>query len=68
MKIVSSITIAIERAKRMGVLKYVPRESRFGDTYITIEDDVGLITIEDTQAEAEALVESIWTQCHGSAA
>jgi hypothetical protein len=68
MKIVSSITIAVERAKRLGVLKYVTRESRFGDTYVAIEDDVGLITIEDTQAEAEALVERIWAQCQGAPA
>jgi hypothetical protein len=66
MKIVSSITFAIERAKRIGVLKYVERESRFGDTFVSIEDDVGLITVEDTQAQAEALVERIWTECHGS--
>jgi hypothetical protein len=47
---------AIKFAHQESDLRFVERESRFGDTYIAIEDRVGVITVADNQEEADAIV------------
>lgn len=47
---------AIKFAHQDSDLRFVERQSRFGDTFISIEDKVGVITVADTQEEADAIV------------
>lgn len=59
MLLVSSIDLAIAVAHKAGTLTLTERPSRFGDTYIAISDDVGIIEVHLTMQEAEARVTSI---------
>ena len=56
MRLLSSTDLAIALAVKNGTLRLVERPSRFGDTFIAIEDDRGLIEVHNTRAEADARV------------
>jgi hypothetical protein len=56
MLLLSATDVAIARAAERGTLSLVERPSRFGDTYIAIADDHGLIEVALTLAEAKARV------------
>lgn len=58
-KFLSSTDLAIAVAAKRGTLRLVERVSRFGDTFVSIEDDVGLIEVQNSQAEADARVNAI---------
>lgn len=51
---VAAQDLAIALAIRENTLRLVERSSRFGDTFIAIEDGFGLIEVALTQAEADA--------------
>lgn len=51
---ISSACVAISLADERGTLRFVERPSRFGGTFVAIEDDRGIIEAVDTVAEAEA--------------
>lgn len=53
----SSTDLAIAVAAKAGTLTLTERPSRFGDTYVAIGDDVGLIEVQLTMAEAQARVQ-----------
>ena len=57
--LLSSTDLAIAIAAKRGTLRLIERPSRFGDTFIAIEDDVGLIEVALTKREADARVASI---------
>lgn len=60
-KFLSATDLAIAVALTAGTLTLTERPSRFGDTFIAISDDVGLIEVQLTMAEAQARVASIQT-------
>jgi hypothetical protein len=53
MKVLSSTCIAIALASKAGTLNLVERTSRFGDTFIAIEDDHGIIEVADNMLAAQ---------------
>lgn len=55
----SATDLAIAVAIKAGMLTLTERPSRFGDTYIAIADDHGLIEVQLTAGEAEARVAAI---------
>lgn len=55
-KFASATDFAIRLAAQAGTLTLTERPSRFGDTYIAIGDDHGLIEVANTMAEARARV------------
>lgn len=57
--LLSSTDLAIALAAKRGTLRLIERPSRFGDTFIAIEDDVGVIEVALTKREADARVASI---------
>lgn len=55
----SATCLAIALADQAGSLRLTERPSRFGDTFIAIEDEVGLIEVALTWDEANARVSAI---------
>lgn len=53
----SSTDLAIALAVKAGTLRLVERVSRFGDTFISVEDDHGIIEVQNTRAEADKRVQ-----------
>lgn len=56
MRFASATDLAISLAVKAGTLKVEECKSRFGDTFIAISDDRGLIEVHGTRAEAEARI------------
>jgi hypothetical protein len=56
MRSLSATCLAIALAHRNGSLRLVERPSRFGDTFVAIEDAVGIIEVANNMAEAHARV------------
>lgn len=55
----SSACLAIALADERGTLKLVERVSRFGDTFIAIEDENGTIEIADDMMAANARIDAL---------
>ena len=58
-KFLSATDHAIAVALTANTLTLTERPSRFGDTFIAISDDVGLIEVQSTMVEAQARVAKI---------
>lgn len=58
-KFLSATDLAIALAVKAGTLTLTERPSRFGDTYIAISDEHGLIEVQNTMAEAEARIREV---------
>ena len=58
-KLLSATDLAIAVALKSDTLTLQERASRFGDTYVAIGDEHGLIEVALTAAEAEARIEAI---------
>jgi hypothetical protein len=56
MRLLSATDVAIAIAAKSGTLRLVEHVSRFGDTFVAIEDDFGVIEVADTRQEADARV------------
>lgn len=54
----SATCLAIALADKAGTLRLVPREGRVG-LYVAIEDDVGIIEVALSQAEADERIAAI---------
>lgn len=53
-------SFAIATADQRGTLKIVERESRyFAETFITIEDEMGMIEVATSRADADARIAEI---------
>jgi hypothetical protein len=61
-KFLSSTDLAIAVAAQRGTLSLAERPSRFGDTFVAVSDDHGLIEVHASIVEAEARVASILAQ------
>ena len=48
----SATCLSIALADKAGTLRLVERASRFGDTFIVIEDDRGIIEVANNLTEA----------------
>ena len=59
MRILSSTDLAIAVAIKANTLRMEVRPSRFGDTFVALSDDVGLIEVHLTQTEADARLNKI---------
>jgi hypothetical protein len=59
MRFASSTDLAIAVASKAGTLTLAERPSRFGDTYVAIADNFGIIEVQATMAEAQARVSNI---------
>jgi hypothetical protein len=59
MKLLSSTDLAIACAIKANTLRLVERASRFGDTFIAIEDGFGTIEVADDMAQANARIAAI---------
>ena len=57
--LISSTDLAIAVAIKAGTLRTEVRPSRFGDTFVAISDEVGLIEVHLTQVEADARLDQI---------
>lgn len=57
--LLSSTDLAIALADKAGSLRLVERASRFGDSFVSIEDAVGVIEVQMSWAEAHARVGAI---------
>lgn len=55
----SATCLAIALADKAGLLRLVERPSRFGDTFISIEDATGVIEIALDWAEANQRIRAI---------
>ena len=53
MLLLSATDVAIAIAIRANTLRQVERPSRFGGTFISLEDEAGVIEVHMTQAEAD---------------
>ncbi len=58
-KLLSATDLAIAVAIRSNTLRTEVRPSRFGDTFVAISDDAGLIEVHLTQAEADDRLSTI---------
>lgn len=58
-KILSSTDLAIAVAAKRGTLNLVERASRFGGTFVAIEDDCGIIEVADDMTAASARVKAV---------
>jgi hypothetical protein len=57
MLLLSSVDIAIARAKQNGTLRLVPcHNERLDMDFVAVEDDHGVITVASDRAEAERMV------------
>ena len=59
MQFFSATDAAIALAAKAGTLTLTERPSRFGDTFVAICDDHGLIEVQLTMAEAEARLRQV---------
>jgi hypothetical protein len=59
MQTLSATCLAIALAANAGTLQLVERPSRFGDTFIAIEDAHGVIEVALTRAEADERVSAV---------
>jgi hypothetical protein len=59
MRTLSATCVAIALANREGHLRLVERESRFGGTFISLEDRFGVIEVADDMAAAQARVAEV---------
>lgn len=55
----SATCLAIALADKHGTLRLVERQSRFGDTFVAIEDDRGVIEVANDMAEAQRRVAGV---------
>lgn len=55
----SATCVAIALADKAGSLRMVERPSRFGGTFIALEDERGLIEVAMTMEEARARVDAL---------
>lgn len=55
----SATCLAIALADQAGTLRLVERTSRFGDTFIAIEDAKGIIEVATDLAEADGRIEAL---------
>lgn len=58
-KFLAATDLAIAIAAKRGTLRLVERPSRFGDTFIAIEDDRGIIEVADDMIAANARVQAV---------
>ena len=56
LRTLSATCVAIALADKRGTLRLVECVSRFGDTFISIEDAHGIIEVADDLASAEARI------------
>ena len=54
MRLFSATCLAIALADKAGTLRLVERTSRFGGTFVSIEDECGVIEVANDAAEAAA--------------
>lgn len=59
MRLASSTDLAIALAINSNTLKLVERPSRFGDTFVAIEDAFGIIEVADDMSAANTRVDAI---------
>jgi hypothetical protein len=52
LRLVSAADFALALAMKEGTFRLVVRESRFGDEFYSLEDDKGVITVENSHEEA----------------
>jgi hypothetical protein len=55
----SATCVAIALADERGTLRLVERASRFGGTFIALEDECGLIEVANDLAEAEGRIAAL---------
>ena len=55
----SSACLSIALADECGTLRLVERTSRFGETFIAISDEFGMIEVANDMAEANQRVEKL---------
>ena len=58
MQLFNSNDLAIRTASLKGTLKLVPFVTRFGDNWVSIQDDVGAIEVVPSIFEANKLVKA----------
>jgi hypothetical protein len=58
-KMLSATDLAIAVAIKAGTLRQEVKPSRFGDTYVALSDEAGLIEVHLTQAEADTRLAKI---------
>lgn len=58
-KFLAATDLAIAVAAKRGTLRLVERPSRFGDTFVAIEDDRGIIEVADDMVAAQKRVEAV---------
>jgi len=58
-KLISAADVALAFAVKEGKLRMVVRESRFGGEFYSLEDDVGVIEVANTHAEAVSRIKEI---------
>lgn len=56
---VSANCVAIAQAIKCDAVRLVERPSRFGGTFISIEDATGVIEVADTMSDAENRIKTI---------
>lgn len=59
MLLLSATDVSIALASKAGTLRLVERQSRLGGTFVSIEDDKGVLTVEDDMAAAVAFIAAI---------
>lgn len=59
MLLLSATDVSIAMAAKAGTLRFVERASRLGGTFVAIEDDKGVLTVENDMAAAVAFVAAI---------
>ena len=57
--LLSATDVAIAFALKAGTLRMVVRQSRFGGEFYSLEDDVGVIEVANSHAEAVARLKEI---------
>ena len=55
----SATCLAIAIANKAGTIRLVERASRFGGTYVAIEDDYGVIEVANDMAEAQRRIAEV---------